>query len=61
MKDNKSKKIAIIAGAAIGIGAALAAATFVAVKKIQKELSSLNFSDDVDWFCMDCKGNIPLE
>ncbi len=61
MAGNKSKKVAIIAGTAIGVGALLATATFFAIKKIQKELSSLNFADDVDWFCMDCKGNIPLD
>ena len=61
MSREKSKKIAIIAGTAVGVGAVLATAAFFAIKKIQKELSSLNFSDDVDWFCMDCKGNIPLE
>ena len=61
MQNNKSKKIAIIAGTAIGVGAVLATATFLAIKKIQKELSSLNFADDVDWLCMDCKGNIPIK
>jgi hypothetical protein len=61
MKNEKSKKVALIAGTAIGVGAILATATIFAIKKIQKELSSLNFADDVDWFCMDCKGNIPME
>ena len=61
MKSEKSKKVAIIAGAAIGVGALLATAAIFAIKKIQRDLSALSFDDDVDWFCMNCDGNIPLE